>query len=138
MKAKIYLAGPLFSQAERDWAKKLKALVEATFPQVQVLWPHEFPAEGENIFAVNLENLEKCQLMIAVLDGPQVDDGTAWEMGYHYARGREILGIRTDFRRAGERDRSIVNAMIQGCCLCIVDSPDQLLARLERFLALPV
>jgi nucleoside 2-deoxyribosyltransferase len=134
MKAKIYLAGPLFSQAERDWAEKLKALVEASFSQVQVLWPHEFPLKAKNVFRVNLENLEECQLMIAILDGPQVDDGTAWEMGYHYARGREILGIRTDFRRAGEHEGSIVNAMIQGCCLCIVDSPDQLLLRLEPLL----
>ena len=50
MTAKIYLAGPLFSQAERAWACKLKALVEASFSQVQVLWPHEFPAEaGEDL-----------------------------------------------------------------------------------------
>jgi nucleoside 2-deoxyribosyltransferase len=134
MKSKIYLAGPLFSQAERDWAGRLKALVEASFSQVQVLWPHEFPAEGENIFGVNVENLEECQLMIAILDGPQVDDGTAWEMGYHYARSRTILGIRTDFRRAGEHEGSIVNAMIQSCCLCIVNSPDQLLSRLAEIL----
>jgi nucleoside 2-deoxyribosyltransferase len=134
MNAKIYLAGPLFSQAERDWAARLKGLIEASFSQVQVLWPHEFPAQAKSIFRVNLENLEECQLMIAILDGPQVDDGTAWEMGYHYARCRKILGIRTDFRRAGEHERSIVNAMIQGSCLCIVDSPDQLLFKLEQLL----
>lgn len=136
MTVKIYLAGPLFSQAERDWAGKLKALVEASFSQVQVLWPHEFPAEGENIFGVNLENLEECQLMIAILDGPQVDDGTAWEMGYFYARGRKIVGIRTDFRRAGEHESSIVNAMIESSCLCIVDEASQLLSRLADTLGL--
>jgi len=134
MTSKIYLAGPLFSQAERDWAEELKALVEATFRQVQVLWPHEFPVQGEDIFRVNLENLEQCRLMIAILDGPQADDGTAWEMGYHYARGRRIVGIRTDFRRAGEHQGSIVNAMIQGCCHCIVRSPEELLFRLEKLL----
>jgi nucleoside 2-deoxyribosyltransferase len=133
MTTKIYLAGPLFSQAEREWAGRLKALLEATFRQVQVLWPHEFPAGG-GIFEVNLENLEKCQLMIALLDGPQADDGTAWEMGYHYARGRKIVGIRTDFRRAGENESSLVNAMIQGSCLCIVNSTDQLLSRLAEIL----
>jgi nucleoside 2-deoxyribosyltransferase len=131
---KIYLAGPLFSQAERDWAGRLKALVEATFRQVQVLWPHEFPAQAKNIFGVNLENLEECHLMIAILDGPQADDGTAWEMGYHYARGRKIVGIRTDFRKAGEHESSILNAMIQSCCLCIVYSPDQLLSSLADIL----
>jgi nucleoside 2-deoxyribosyltransferase len=134
MKTKIYLAGPLFSQAERDWAAKLKALVEAAFRQVQVLWPHEFPAQGEDIFEVNMKNLEDCQLMIAILDGAQADDGTAWEMGFHYARGRKIVGIRTDFRRAGEQESSLVNAMVQGGCLCIVNSIDQLLFRLAEIL----
>jgi nucleoside 2-deoxyribosyltransferase len=40
-------------------------------------------------------------MMIALLDGPQVDDGTGWEIGYFYARRRpeqKIIGIRTDFR----------------------------------------
>ncbi|MGO9022030.1 MAG: nucleoside 2-deoxyribosyltransferase [Syntrophobacteraceae bacterium] len=43
-------------------------------------------------------------ILIALLDGPQVDDGAAWEIGYFYAKRRpeqKIIGIRTDFRRAG-------------------------------------
>jgi nucleoside 2-deoxyribosyltransferase len=36
-------------------------------------------------------------MVIAILDGPQVDDGTAWEIGYFYARKsseQKIVGIR--------------------------------------------
>jgi nucleoside 2-deoxyribosyltransferase len=45
-----------------------------------------------------------------------VDDGTAWEIGYFYAvrlEGAAIIGIRTDWRRAGEFSNSLVNAMIE-------------------------
>ena len=42
-------------------------------------------------------------MVIAVLDGSQVDDGTAWEIGYYSALKRgQIIGTRTDFRRAGK------------------------------------
>ena len=43
----------------------------------------------------------------------QVDDGIVWEIGYFYARKspeQKIIGIRTDFRRAGESSGAVVNA----------------------------
>jgi nucleoside 2-deoxyribosyltransferase len=46
-------------------------------------------------------------MLIALLDGSQVDDGTAWEIGYFYAKRlpeQKIIGIRTDFRRVGESE----------------------------------
>lgn len=49
-------------------------------------------------------------MVIAVLDGPIVDDGTAWETGCYYAPRRgKVIGIRTDFRRAGESEGSRIN-----------------------------
>jgi nucleoside 2-deoxyribosyltransferase len=51
--------------------------------------------------------------MIALLDGSQVDDGTAWEIGYFYSKKspeQKIIGIRTDFRRAGESQGAVVNS----------------------------
>jgi nucleoside 2-deoxyribosyltransferase len=49
-----------------------------------------------------------------LLDGQQVDDGTAWEIGYAYARGIPVYGLRTDVRHAGETPYSHVNSMIEG------------------------
>jgi hypothetical protein len=43
-------------------------------------------------------------LFVTRLDGPQVDDRPAWEIGYFYTKKspeQKIIGIRTDFRRAG-------------------------------------
>ena len=49
----------------------------------------------------------------AMLDGAQVDDGTAWEIGYAYAKGIPVIGLRTDFRLCADSDGGLVNAMIQ-------------------------
>ena len=56
--------------------------------------------------------------MIALLDGPQVDDGTAWEIGYFYSKKspeQKIIAIRTDFRRAGESEGAVVNTKKKFC-----------------------
>jgi nucleoside 2-deoxyribosyltransferase len=152
MKLKAYLAGPIFSQAEIAWAREVKAEVErALGDRIEVLWPHEIASgtpEGtpqahqgisqapqctpQEIFQANTSALRSCLLIIAILDGAQVDDGTAWELGYHYALGRKILGIRTDFRRAGETDQSKVNAMIEASCPFIASDLEELTNELEK------
>ena len=57
-----------------------------------------------------------------------VDDGTAWEVGYFYRgkpEGAKIIGIRTDFRNAGESAGAVVNAMVECACDGIVRSRDE-------------
>lgn len=134
MKARIYLSGPLFSEAEIAWAGDVKAFLENGLG-AEVVWPHEIASGSpKEIFQANLRALHGCDLMVAILDGPQVDDGTAWEVGYFYALGRRIAGIRTDFRKAGECSESRVNAMIEHSCLVVVDSLDRLASELGRML----
>jgi nucleoside 2-deoxyribosyltransferase len=138
---KIYLAGPLFSEAERDWMRKLKGQIEDLAAKsgraVQVVWPNELitleeiNALGESakheIFSRCMFHLADADLVIAILDGSQVDDGTAWEIGYFYALKRgKIIGIRTDFRQAGESDGAMANAMIECSCDNIVGSVEEL------------
>jgi nucleoside 2-deoxyribosyltransferase len=89
----------------------------------------------EDIFKANLQALDECDLMVAILDGPQVDDGTAWEIGYFFSQGKSVLGIRTDFRRAGEHEHSRVNLMIECSCLALVDEEDRLVEELKRLMA---
>jgi len=53
--------------------------------------------------------------MIALLDGSQVDDGTAWGIGYFTARKspeQKIIGIRTDFRRVGKSEGTFNDSAI--------------------------
>ena len=49
---------------------------------------------------------------------------------YFYAKKsseQNIIGIRTDFRRAGESSGAVVNAMLEGACDWIVRSREELL-----------
>lgn len=135
MKPRIYLSGPLFSQAEIAWGGNTKAFLEDRLENARIFWPHELAAASpRTVFHANLQALQECDLMVAILDGPQVDDGVAWEVGYFFSRGKPILGIRTDFRRAGEFPQSRVNAMVECSCQAIAESLDQLALELKRVL----
>ena len=62
-----------------------------------------------------------------MLDGVDVDSGTAWEIGYAYAKGKPVFGLRTDFRTLGIE--GTVNLMIERSivlCMSIPELMDQL------------
>jgi nucleoside 2-deoxyribosyltransferase len=134
---KIYLSGPLFSRGEVAWGRRVKSFLEDRCNDVRIIWPHEIvpcTATPQQIFQANLDAMNDADIMVALLDGPQVDDGTAWEVGYFFSQGKKILGIRTDFRRAGETDASRVNLMIECSCLMVAGSLESLASDLERLL----
>ena len=138
---RVYLAGPLFTLAERRFMVHLRDLA-GEIPGVEPVWPgdlftdEDVAAWGINaksrLFAGCRDALEGCDLVVAVLDGPGVDDGTAWELGYAYARGLPAWGLRTDCRNAGETAGSLVNCMIECACQAIHRDLDALLAALAR------
>lgn len=138
---RVYLAGPLFNVAERRFLAALRDDLEA-LPGVRALWPGDFfkdvdlDALGEaaktHIFQGCLAGLTGCDLVVAWLDGTQVDDGTAWELGHAYARGLPVWGLRTDFRRAGDTAHSLVNCMIECSCARLFGTTDALLAAVGR------
>lgn len=132
---RIYLSGPLFSRGEIAWGGRVKSFLEERLKDIEVIWPHELvpcTANKEQIFLANIRALDEAEIMVAILDGAQVDDGTAWEIGYFFSKGRRLLGLRTDLRRAGETDSSIINLMIECSCLKIVGSLDALGEELQR------
>jgi nucleoside 2-deoxyribosyltransferase len=67
---------------------------------------------------------------VAVCDGPQVDDGTAWEIGYAYGRGRQVFGLRTDTRVSQQVDER-VNLMVLECLTDLSSTIEQLLHTLR-------
>ena len=138
---RIYLAGPLFCEATRAWHRAARARVEAETGR-RVVWPYELfeqseiaawgPEAPRRVMEACRDALAGCTLMVALLDGPQVDDGTAWEIGFAHARGIPVIGVRTDFRMAGDTPGSLANAMIQASCDVIVRSTDELLRELRE------
>lgn len=142
--SRCYLASPFgFSEAGR--AYYYGTLVPALSEVVEVVdpWaisdPDEFAraAEGGTLsrFVLevgrrNTQAIRGCARLVACLDGPDVDSGTASEVGYASALGIRCLGLRTDLRETGERG-AIVNLQVQSF---IVQSGGRVTASLEELL----
>ena len=61
----------------------------------------------------NEEMIRACDGVLAVLDGTDVDSGTAAEIGFAAALGRPVVGWRSDVRRAGDNEGAVVNLQVQ-------------------------
>ena len=61
----------------------------------------------------NTMSIDAADGVFAILDGVDVDSGTAAEIGYAFAKGKRVNGLRTDFRLAGDNHGSIVNLQVQ-------------------------
>jgi nucleoside 2-deoxyribosyltransferase len=136
-KKTIYLAGPLFTHAELEYNRELKnIMIKKGF---LVFLPQEDAEDAvterekqnqESIFNKCLEGLNNSDIVVAVLDGVDVDSGTAWEIGYAFARGKPIIGLRTDFRTLSD---GIVNLMVEMTLNALARDEDELLKVLEKF-----
>jgi len=69
-------------------------------------------AINERVGRRNAEHLERCGGVLAVLDGVDVDSGTAAEIGYARALGKPIVGLRTDLRPGGDNSATPVNLQV--------------------------
>ena len=99
---KIYLAGPLFSTAERNFNKQLTRLLRDKGYEVWL--PQEFEQmtmTPKQIFLKDVEGIDWADVVVANMDGSDPDSGTSWECGYAY-RKKPVILFRTDFR-AGHR-----------------------------------
>lgn len=95
---KLYFAGPLFSAAERDWnADVTRALREAGH-EVFLPQEQETGRDAAGIFSTDVGGIEWSEALVAIMDGPDPDAGTAWEVGYAYGKKKPIVLVRTDFR----------------------------------------
>ncbi|CAG0988844.1 nucleoside deoxyribosyltransferase [Methanosarcinales archaeon] len=112
----VYLAAPLFSEAECDFNRKLRdELISAGFivflPQEDSNNVKDMLDRQKIIFNKNLKGIENSDIIVAVIDGADVDSGTAWEIGFAFAKGKLVIGLRTDFRTLGIE--GTVNLMIE-------------------------
>jgi nucleoside 2-deoxyribosyltransferase len=61
----------------------------------------------------NKKGIEESDGVLAVLDGTDVDSGTAAEIGYAAAINKKICGYRSDFRRSGDNDGAVINLQVE-------------------------
>jgi nucleoside 2-deoxyribosyltransferase/predicted secreted protein len=131
---RVYLAAPLFSEAERSFNSSVARLLRTNLFDVHV--PQEAgddsdtrdEREQERLFTFNKTALENSDIIVAIIDGADADSGTTWEMGYAFARGKPVIALRTDFRRVGHHEH--VNLMLEQSAK-VVSSTEELLRALQ-------
>lgn len=126
----VYFAAPLFTQAEWQWnshlANELRQLnLDIILPQssAEPMLNGEMNFDAHALFITNIGNMDKADVVLAILDQSDPDSGTCWECGYAYKAGYPIVGLRTDLRRCGDDPNSSVNLMLSQSCKELVEAP---------------
>ena len=117
---KLYFAGPLFSAAERAWNAEIVADLRAAGHEVFLPQEKEAGLDAARIFADDVRGIDWAAALVAIMDGPDPDSGTAWECGYAYGK-KPIILVRTDIR--AEAGSSRYNAMLTGSATDRLDLP---------------
>jgi nucleoside 2-deoxyribosyltransferase len=131
---KVYLAGPLgFTAAGRAFhaAEVVRRVREAGFVPLD---PWDVPRKIEAAFGRPLDDprrpaalakanreagkrnaglIDEADAVLAILDGTDVDSGTAAEIGYAAALGKPVIGVRLDSRNTGDNEATIVNLQVE-------------------------
>jgi nucleoside 2-deoxyribosyltransferase len=115
MSNKVYVAGPLFNTHERMYLEQIAAALEQA--GYETFLPHRDKGilgdlsdyrERECLFDGDMQALDACDIVAALLTGADHDSGTCGELGYAYAKGKRCFGITDDVRR--------MNNLIWGLC----------------------
>lgn len=156
---RLYLAGPLgFSEAGRAFHDKtLVGLIASRGYQVLDPWKltaqrkidrvlrmrygakkrEAWRALNPEIAENNRRAIDRSDGIVAVLDGADVDSGTAAEIGYAFAKGKRIVGYRGDARLSADNEGSIVNLQVEYFIRAsggtIVSTSNDLAGALRRF-----
>ncbi len=131
---KLYMAGPLgFAESSKSFHAKVMEVVKLMGGEILDPWvltdatkiqrvlkiPLSVDAKkaweelNDEIGANNMHAIEQATGIIAVLDGVDVDSGTATEIGYAYSRGIPILGYRGDTRLSRDNLGGNVNLQVE-------------------------
>ena len=135
---KIYIAGPLCEEENRKFLEMIdkicKDLGFETFLPHRDVGLYNQNKNDEDIKEISrkdLEEIKRCEMMIGVLNGICVGAGTAWEMGYAFAIGKKVIGLKTD-RKISESIGDI-SVIIAGQ-IEIVESIEKLREELEKLI----
>ena len=130
-RTKIFLAAPLFSEAERKFnsriARKLRKDGHVVW-LAQETFTREATHEHKEIYETSISMLKESDAVVAVLDGPTVDAGVAYEMGFAKALNKPIIGLRTDLRVFSKVHE--VNLMLEISLIKICRNVDEVLSAL--------
>jgi len=118
---KLYFAAPLFSAAERAWNAELAAAVRDAGHEVFLPQEQDPGKDSPGIFATDVGGIDWAEGLVAIMDGPDPDSGTAWECGYAYGK-KPVIVVRTDFREHVGRSGPY-NPMVGESATLVLDLP---------------
>jgi nucleoside 2-deoxyribosyltransferase len=147
----IYYAGPLFSQAERDFNQGLVSKLESL--GFRVFLPQRDGVEKTKLqyqktsslerrwllFSLDIKKIEQADIFLLVLDGRVPDEGACVELGIAYSlkkflkQKKLIVGLQTDSRAAFLGTK--LNPMLAGCFDCLAKNEKQLISCLRELKA---
>src|SRR3989344_2388129 len=105
---KIYIAGKLRTESEKEFLEKIAELCEEL--GFETFLPHRDVGLAEDINDVEkifrgdiIEGFKNVDLVVADLNGLHVGAGTAWELGYAYAQKIPRMGIIDSLEQLKEK-----------------------------------
>jgi nucleoside 2-deoxyribosyltransferase len=119
---KLYFAGPLFSGAERTWNTEVTAALRAAGHEIFLPQEQEPGKDAAGIFATDVGGIDWADGLVAIMDGPDPDSGTSWEVGYAF-RKKPIVLVRTDSRTFAGRSGDY-NPMLTEAATIRIDLPN--------------
>jgi nucleoside 2-deoxyribosyltransferase len=120
---RIYIAAPLFSEAEKQFNLQVDKFLrdqgfDTFLPQrdgydkAQLYKVHPFEFVNKQIFLKDTNEIKNCDILLIILDGRSPDEGACVELGIAYTLGKKCVGLKTDSRSFMYNQD---NPMILGC-----------------------
>lgn len=146
---KIYFAGPLFTTYERDYISACARVLREN--GIDPFVPHESPKFEipndtrplyKKCFDGDFAGIYSANAMLALINGPEVDDGTACEIGIFYALMKKdparkgIVALHDDYRTQTNGEGKGLNAFVLGCIQevgVVVKTLDEAVAQLKAW-----
>lgn len=134
LKKGLYIAGPLFSEAEMNFNKSLKLKLKTYF---NIYLPQEDgghmltlikngmdPQKASmDVFKKDIDAIQDCKYFLIILSGKFIDEGAAFELGAAYCLGKVCIGLQTDLRYSYS---NYINPMISNALSKVFYSVDDL------------
>lgn len=110
MVKKIYIAGPLFSHAEREFNQKIDKFLnklgfDTFLPQRDGYTLNHLLTQGlsekeasDMIFTKDVDAIKRCDIIVFIMDGRVPDEGACVEIGIAYALDKDCVGFKSDVR----------------------------------------
>ena len=142
---KVYFAGPMFNQAEKEFNLRITKVLEdygyqVFLPQRDGIEAAQLNGKTEEelikmIFDLDAGQVKKADIIFMNIDGRVPDEGASVELGIAYGIGKRCYGFKTD-TRAVEFGLEM-NPMISGCMIKIFKNydGDKLVEEIKQYLS---